>query len=97
MIVGFFPNGDVGEIFLRVDKQGGTVSGFADAWATAVSIQLQMGGPLEEICRKYRGARFEPSGIVLGPIVPQMRIAQSLIDYVVRYLYFRFVVPGEHL
>jgi len=90
--VGFYEDGSVGEIFLKMHRQGGTVSGFCEAWAIAVSLLLQTGTTLEEICAKYRNLRFEPSG---RTDTRGIRIALSPIDYVARYLERRFVQGKE--
>ena len=83
-----FEDGTVGEIFLKIDKQGSTVSGLCDAWAIAVSIMLQTGVPLAYICQKYRGQQFEPAGLTGNPQIP---IAKSPVDYVSRWLENRFL------
>ena len=88
LTVGQYEDGGLGEIFVKMDKQGSQVSGFVDAWAIAVSMMLQVGVPLSEIIAKFRGMHFEPSGMT-G--VPEIRFAQSPIDYVVRWLDMRFV------
>jgi ribonucleoside-diphosphate reductase alpha chain len=85
---GLYEDGRVGEIFVKVDKQGSTVSGFADAWAISVSWLLQLGVPLEDVCKKYKASRFEPSGVTNNK---NIRFATSIIDYMVRWLEGRFV------
>lgn len=82
-----YDDGTPGEIFLRMDRQGSTVSGFCDAWSIAVSIMLQLGVPLDYIVGKYRGARFPPEGMTDNN---DIRIATSPVDYVVRWLELRF-------
>ena len=69
-----------------MDRQGGTVSGFCDAWAIAASIGLQLGYSLELLVGKFKGMRFEPSG---RTETPEIRVALSPVDYVVRYLELR--------
>jgi ribonucleoside-diphosphate reductase alpha chain len=66
------------------------VSGFADAWAISVSWLLQLGVPLEDICKKYKTSRFEPAGLTSNQ---NIRFATSIIDYMVRWLEGRFVDP----
>jgi ribonucleoside-diphosphate reductase alpha chain len=88
LIVGLAEDGRVGEIYLKMDRQGGTVSGFCDAWSMAVSRLLQTGTPLDEVCRMFRSTRFEPSGRTESRDVP---FAQSPVDYVCRYLELRFL------
>lgn len=85
---GFYDDGTVGEIFVKMDSQGSTVSGFVDAWAIAVSMLLQMGMPLADICTKFKGMSFPPAGFTNNP---EIRQAKSPIDYVVRWLEKRFV------
>ena len=92
LTVGLYPDGRVGEVFLKMDKQGGTVSGFCDAWAIAISLLLQTGTPLETIVAKYRGARFEPSGLTE---TPDIRSCSSPVDYAVRYLEQRFLAKAS--
>lgn len=87
LTVNQFDDGTPGEIFLRMDKQGSTVSGFCDAWSIAVSIMLQMGVPLDYIVSKYKGARFEPEGMTENK---DIRIATSPVDYAVRWLEQRY-------
>jgi ribonucleoside-diphosphate reductase alpha chain len=87
---GLYEDGRAGEIFVKVDKQGSTVSGFADAWAISVSWLLQLGVPLEDICKKYKTSRFEPAGLTSNQ---NIRFATSIIDYMVRWLEGRFVDP----
>ena len=84
LTVGFYPDGRVGEIFLRMAKAGSTVCGFTDVVATAVSMGLQYGIPLEVFCRKFRGFRFEPSGVVIGD--GSIETAGSIVDYVFHFL-----------
>ena len=86
--VGLYEDGRVGEIFVKMDRQGSQVSGFVDAWSIAVSMLLQTGTPLQEICNKFRSTRFEPSGFTDNK---NIHIAQSPIDYIVRWLELRFV------
>ena len=58
--VGLYSDGRVGELFVKMDKQGSQTSGWADCWAVAVSTLLQSGTSLESICRKFKGVKFEP-------------------------------------
>lgn len=86
--IGLYEDGRVGEIFVKMDRQGSQVSGFVDAWSIAVSMLLQMGMPLKQICEKFRGSRFEPEGFTDNP---DIQIAQSPIDYIVRWLEGKYV------
>ncbi|RMH18196.1 MAG: intein-containing adenosylcobalamin-dependent ribonucleoside-diphosphate reductase, partial [Gammaproteobacteria bacterium] len=82
--VGFYPDsGEPGEIFITMAKQGSFVSGMMDAFATAVSIGLQYGVPLETFERKFKHVQFEPRGFTGDPDIP---VAQSIVDYIFRYL-----------
>jgi ribonucleoside-diphosphate reductase alpha chain len=91
LTVGFYEDGRVGEIFVKMDSQGSQVSGFVDAWAIAVSMLLQTGTPLETICNKFRGHAFPPDGLTTNP---KIRVARSPIDYIARWLEMKFVDPG---
>ena len=62
--------GELGEIFVKLDQQGSTVSGFTDAWSIAVSMLLQTGTPLTTIIKKFRGMAFEPEGLTDNPEIP---------------------------
>ncbi len=88
--VGLFEDGTPGEIFLVMAKEGSTISGFADAFAQAVSYALQYGVPLQVLVDKFSHVRFEPSGITRNP---QVRIAKSIVDYVFRWLATKFLSP----
>jgi ribonucleoside-diphosphate reductase alpha chain len=83
LLSGEYPDDGIGEIFLKVSKQGSTLSGVMDALAISVSIGLQYGVPLEAYVSKFMNMRFEPSGMTDDPDV---RFAMSLVDYVFRRL-----------
>ncbi len=85
---GFYDDGSVGEIFIRMSKEGSTISGLMDTIATLTSIALQYGVPLEALVNKFSHVRFEPSGFTTNPDIP---IAKSLTDYIFRYLGLRFL------
>lgn len=87
LTVGLFSDGTVGEIFLRMAKQGSTIGGFADAWATCFSMALQYGVPLERMCSKFTAWSFEPSGFTGNEDIPS---AKSVIDYVSRWLMAKY-------
>jgi hypothetical protein len=72
-----------GEVFVVVQRQGSTLQGFADAWARSVSMLLQYGVPLSEVCRMFAWHKFEPRGITPNP---DIRTANSIVDYVARWL-----------
>ncbi|MFB3853500.1 MAG: vitamin B12-dependent ribonucleotide reductase [Vicinamibacterales bacterium] len=88
--VGLYEDGSPGEIFLVMAKEGSTISGFADAFAQAVSYALQYGVPLQVLVDKFSHVRFEPSGVTRNP---QVRIAKSIVDYVFRWLATKFLSP----
>lgn len=89
---GLYDDGKVGEIFIRMAKEGSVVSGLMDSFATAISLALQYGVPLEVLVDKFSHTRFEPSGITRNPEIP---IAKSIMDYIFRWLNLRFLKAGE--
>jgi ribonucleoside-diphosphate reductase alpha chain len=91
LTVGFYEDGKIGEIFVKMDSQGSQVSGFIDAWAISVSMLLQTGTSLETICNKFRGHAFPPEGMTSNKKIPFTR---SPIDYIARWLEMKFVDPG---
>ena len=92
LIIGLYPEGEPGEIFIKMAKEGSTVSGFTDAWATSLSIALQYGVPLRDLIGKFAHSRFEPSGFTINRDIP---MAKSIVDYVARYLGSRFLTAEE--
>src|ERR1700685_4557335 len=88
IIVGLYPNGEPGEIFVKMAKEGSTVSGLMDSFALAVSISLQHGVPLKLFCEKFAHTRFEPSGWSSNP---DIGFAKSIMDYIFRWLQMRFL------
>jgi ribonucleoside-diphosphate reductase alpha chain len=90
--VGLYPDGQPGEIFLKMAKEGSTVSGLMDTFATAISLSLQYGVPLRDLVNKFSHVRFEPSGFTGNPEIP---IAKSVIDYIFRWLGSRFLVGDD--
>jgi ribonucleoside-diphosphate reductase alpha chain len=90
--VGLFEDGKPGEIFLRMSKEGSTISGLMDSFATAISLTLQYGVPLEALVNKFTHMRFEPSGFTKNPEIP---IAKSLVDYIFRWMGSKFLNPEE--
>jgi ribonucleoside-diphosphate reductase alpha chain len=88
--VGLFENGQPGEIFLVMAKEGSTISGFADAFAQAISYALQYGVPLQALVDKFSHVRFEPSGMTRNP---EIRFAKSIVDYIFRWLASKFLSP----
>ena len=88
--VGLFGDGTPGEIFLVMAKEGSTISGFADAFAQAVSYSLQYGVPLQVLVDKFSHVRFEPAGLTKNK---DIRVAKSIVDYVFRWLATKFLSP----
>jgi ribonucleoside-diphosphate reductase alpha chain len=88
--VGLFDDGTPGEIFLVMAKEGSTISGFADAFAQAVSYCLQYGVPLQTLVDKFSHSRFEPSGMTKNP---EVRFAKSIVDYIFRWMATKFLSP----
>ncbi len=90
--VGLYPDGQPGEIFLKMAKEGSTVSGLMDTLATTISVALQYGVPLKDLVNKFAHVRFEPSGFTGNPEIP---IAKSIVDYIFRWLGSRFLSPDD--
>jgi len=88
LTVGLYENGQPGEIFITMAKEGSTVSGLMDSFATAVSLALQYGVPLKVLCDKFSHTRFEPSGWTHNPDIRQ---AKSVMDYIFRWLALKFL------
>jgi ribonucleoside-diphosphate reductase alpha chain len=84
----FFDDGSLGEIFIRMSKQGSTLAGLLDSFAIAISVALQYGVPLKELVEKFIYNRFEPSGVTQNPQIP---LATSIVDYIFKYLALRFL------
>ena len=90
--VGLYDDGQPGEIFLKMAKEGSTISGLMDTFATTVSVALQYGVPLHDLVFKFAHVRFEPSGFTSNPEIP---IAKSIIDYIFRWMGSRFLPPDD--
>jgi ribonucleoside-diphosphate reductase alpha chain len=86
--VGLFEDGQPGEIFLVMAKEGSTISGFADAFAQAISYALQYGVPLQALVDKFSHVRFEPSGVTRNK---EIRFAKSIVDYIFRWMASKFL------
>jgi ribonucleoside-diphosphate reductase alpha chain len=86
--VGLYEDGQPGELFLVMAKEGSTISGFADAFAQAISYALQYGVPLQDLVDKFSHVRFEPSGMTRNPDV---RFAKSIVDYIFRWMAAKFL------
>ena len=91
LTVGLFENGQPGELFITMSKEGSTIGGLMDAVATLTSMSLQYGVPLDALVKKFSHQRFEPSGFTKNPDIRQ---ASSIIDYVFRWLALQFI-PGS--
>ena len=92
LTVGVYEDGLPGEIFITMAKQGSTISGLMDAFATVVSLALQHGVPLRVLCEKLSHMRFEPSGWSGNP---KIGYAKSLMDYIARWLELRFITGDQ--
>ncbi len=95
--VGLYPEGHrnagrPGEIFITMAKQGSTIAGLMDSFATAISLSFQYGVPLEDLVSKFGHVRFEPAGFTNNPQIP---IAKSITDYIFRYLSLKFLGGGD--
>jgi ribonucleoside-diphosphate reductase alpha chain len=90
--VGMYEDGSPGEIFVVMSKEGSTVSGLMDGFATAISLALQYGVPLKILVSKFSHSRFEPSGFTGNPEIP---IAKSILDYIFRWMASRFLPEEE--
>jgi ribonucleoside-diphosphate reductase alpha chain len=94
LTAGEFADGSLGEIFLKVAKQGSTLAGIMDAFAITISMGLQYGVPLSDYVRQFVGTRFEPSGMTDDP---DFRLASSILDYVFRLLALEYLdEPARH-
>jgi ribonucleoside-diphosphate reductase alpha chain len=86
--IGLYETGEPGEIFVKMAKEGSTISGLMDSFATAISLALQHGVPVRLLCDKFSRTRFEPYGFTENPDIPR---ASSIMDYLFRYLASKFV------
>jgi ribonucleoside-diphosphate reductase alpha chain len=90
LTVGMYEDGAPGEIFIKMAKEGSTLSGIMDGFALSVSIALQYGVPLKALVDKFANTRFEPSGFTGNPEIPH---ARSILDYIGRWLAAKFIAP----
>jgi ribonucleoside-diphosphate reductase alpha chain len=88
LTVGMYEDGTPGEIFVMMSKQGSTISGLMDSFATAISYALQYGVPLRFLVDKFAHMRFEPSGFTKNPEIPY---AKSIVDYLFRWMASKFL------
>ena len=87
LTIGMHADGSPGEIFIKMAKEGSTLSGLIQGFCRAFSLAIQYGLPIDEAVRRFKGMRFEPMGQTSNPDIPE---AQSIIDYVARYLELHF-------
>lgn len=88
LTVGLFDNGQPGEIFIKMSKEGSTLSGLIQGFCRAFSLALQYGLTIEDASARFRGMRFDPMGPTNNPEIPE---AMSILDYVARYLELHYV------
>ena len=91
LTVGMYEDGSPGEVFIKMAKEGSTISGLVDTIAILTSMALQYGVPVENLARKFEHTRFEPSGHTTNRDIPE---ASSVPDYVFRWLARHFPQPG---
>ncbi|HLX12433.1 MAG TPA: vitamin B12-dependent ribonucleotide reductase, partial [Bacteroidota bacterium] len=91
---GLYEDGSPGEIFITMSKEGSTISGLMDSFATSVSMALQYGVPLRVLVEKFSHMRFEPSGFTNNRDIP---MAKSICDYIFRWLGKKFLPPDEQV
>ena len=87
LTIGLFADGRPGELFIKMSKEGSTLSGLIQGFCRAFSLCLQHGLPVSEACERFRGMRFEPMGATSNPEIPE---ALSILDYVARYLLLHY-------
>ena len=83
LTIGLFEDGRCGEIFIKMSKEGSTLSGLIQGFCRAFSLALQYGLTVQDACDRFRGMRFDPMGPTSNPEIPE---ALSILDYVARYL-----------
>src|SRR6267378_1535968 len=91
IIVGMYDEGTPGEVFIKMAKEGSTLSGFMDGLALSISVGLQYGVPLKAIVDKLTNTRFEPSGFTENP---NIRYSSSVLDYIARWLGGKLIQHG---
>lgn len=90
--VGLYEDGQPGEVFITLSKDGTQNGGLVDSFATAISLGLQYGVPLKVLVNKFVHAHYEPSGPTQNPNIPN---AKSVVDYIFRWLALKFLTPEE--
>lgn len=93
LTIGLHDDGTPGEVFIKMSKEGSTISGLMQAFCRALSLALQFGLPVRDAVVRFKDMRFEPMGHTSNPEIPE---AKSIVDYVARYLELHFVTnPGN--
>jgi ribonucleoside-diphosphate reductase alpha chain len=90
LTVGLYEDGQPGELFITMAKEGSTIGGLMDSLGTATSVSLQYGVPVESLVKKFTHQRFEPAGMTTNRDIP---FAKSLVDYIFRWMGMQFI-PG---
>lgn len=88
LTIGLHEDGTPGELFLKMSKEGSTISGMCQAYCRAFSLALQFGLPMRDAVDRFKGMRFDPMGHTSNPEIPR---AMSLVDYIARYLELEFI------
>jgi len=88
LTIGLHTDGQPGEIFIKMAKEGSTLSGLIQGFTRAFSLALQYGLPIDEAVRRFKGMRFEPMGMTNNPEIPE---CSSIIDYVARFIEVNFI------
>lgn len=91
LTVGLHADGQPGELFIKMSKEGSTMSGMCQAFCRAFSLAIQYGLPLEDAVIRFKHMRFEPMGPTSNPDIPE---CQSIVDYVARFLEANFCAMG---
>ena len=92
LTVGLFEDGRPGEIFIKMSKEGSTLSGLIQGFCRCFSLCLQYGLPVEDAVSRFKGMRFEPSGTTSNADIPEV---SSILDYIARYLELHFGKPDD--
>jgi len=92
LTIGLYPDGRPGEIFLKMSKEGSTMSGMCQAFCRAFSLSIQHGLSVQDAVARFKGMRFEPMGQTSNPDIPE---ASSIVDYIASYLELNFVRPAS--
>ena len=94
LTVGLYDDGQPGELFITMSKEGSTIGGVMDSLGTATSVALQYGVPISSLVSKFSHQRFEPAGMTENADIP---FAKSLVDYIFRWLQLRFLTGQQYL